>query len=307
MSNKVENTSSGCGQKSGKSKGVQVICKVMVSLVVFVAILIISLKFLPYPYLWIAASVIGILIFLNKILCTGPLIKKLSLLLGTLIVVFSLLEVTAILLPPEIYDSAKRNKKNRELTETPKYNHQRPHILGYAPAPNQTVEVSVKWKDQLVYDVTYVIDEHSLRKTKEPEPATKDAIVIFGGSFTFGEGLDQHETLPTLVVDSCGQKFAAYNFGYHGYGPHQMLAGLREGYVEDRIKHAHTPRVVIYQAIPSHVHRAAGYASWGAGSPRFAISENGDVVQDGVFEFETSQPSEINRKQGTFRDDIEAK
>ena len=70
--------------------------------------------------------------------------------------------------------------------------------LGYAPYPNRVVEA---WKivgSDRIYDVTYTIDSHGLRKTPgiTASAAARSAFLFFGGSFTFGEGLNDDETLP---------------------------------------------------------------------------------------------------------------
>jgi hypothetical protein len=55
---------------------------------------------------------------------------------------------------------------------------------------------------------------------------------IFGCSFTFREGVEDREAMPYLVGEL--SKYIVYNFGFHGYGAHQMLSALEYGIV-DRI------------------------------------------------------------------------
>ena len=45
-------------------------------------------------------------------------------------------------------------------------------------------------------------------------------MIIFGDSFTFGEGLNCVQMMPYRVGEIGGGRFEVYNFGFQGYGPH---------------------------------------------------------------------------------------
>jgi len=77
-----------------------------------------------------------------------------------------------------------------------------------------------------LYDVTYTIGDDGLRITPKYELNELDqCIVIFGGSFTLGEGLNDEESMPYLIGNF--SKFNTYNLGFYGYGPHQMLSAFK--------------------------------------------------------------------------------
>lgn len=84
-------------------------------------------------------------------------------------------------------------------------------ILGYAPRSRNTI-VSKKYRDeQLLYDVTYTIGDDGLRITPKYELIElNQCVVFFGGSFTFGEGLNDEESMPYLVGKL--SKFNTYYF-----------------------------------------------------------------------------------------------
>jgi hypothetical protein len=103
--------------------------------------------------------------------------------------------------------------------------------------------------------------------------------LFFGDSFTFGEGVQDHEAMPYLVGKLSNYK--VYNFGFHGYGPHQMLAALERGLVEKTV--ACKPSVAIYQALIIHTARSAGLSPWDKHGPKY-ISSNGGIKYDGHFD-----------------------
>src|ERR1700693_3080848 len=114
--------------------------------------------------------------------------------------------------------------------------------IRYSILPVERVVHNVKRsKDgSVIYDVKYSIDQHGLRKTPALE-SDKD-VFFFGCSFTFGDGVNDNDTLPTTFSHLSG--LHTLNFGVNGYGPHHMLRMLetdRSKSIEDN-----TPRVIVY-------------------------------------------------------------
>lgn len=154
-------------------------------------------------------------------------------------------------------------------------------VLGYAPIKGVVADSRLYYGDELVYDVTYTIDDDGLRISP---PARRDAsgcILFFGCSFTVGEGVRDDETLPYRVGVLTRGQHRVYNFGFHGYGPHQMLAALESGMVSKIVKCQ--PRHVFYQALDRHVLRSSGLVEWDRVGPRYVVSEGGSVVRAGSF------------------------
>lgn len=159
--------------------------------------------------------------------------------------------------------------------------------LGWAPVAATTATEKWWFDGEVIFDATYTIGANGLRISS---PASDDApmspcVLFFGCSFTFGQGLEDHETLPFRVQEKSGQRYRTYNFGVSGYGPHQMLAALQHDLVDDvipcdpaQVSH------VFYQGITDHVGRSAGQLWSEAPGPRYALSPGGGVALIGRLE-----------------------
>ena len=124
-----------------------------------------------------------------------------------------------------------------------------------------------------IYSADYTIDSNLLRETHSVE--TGPAIVFFGDSFTFGEGLNDADTLPQQFADLLGRKQRVLNLGYPGYGPQQFLAELQTGRFDGVI--GEQPRLFIFMTGAGHAERTACKPFWVRRWPRYTL-ENGQVV-----------------------------
>ncbi len=161
----------------------------------------------------------------------------------------------------------------------------RDDLFGYAPLLTGRIPVARFYGNELVFDVVYTLDSNHLRVSNAPgsNAETSGACVLFfGGSHTFGEGVEDHEALPWRVGLRTGARIV--NFGFHGYGPHQMLAAIESGHVARVIDCK--PTHAIYQAIVDHVNRAVGIAYWDRHGPRYRLAADGSAVRDGNFDDE---------------------
>ena len=159
-------------------------------------------------------------------------------------------------------------------------------VLGYAPRPGITVNSTELVDGKPIYSVSYGIDEKGLRRVPQPTGRPSGSVVFFGCSVTFGEGLEDDETLPSLVAAALRDRYRVYNFGFHGYGPHQMLAAIESGRMEGIVEEP--PVVVVYQALSHHIERAAGRTDWDRHGPRYRLREDGSVERAGFFNEERS-------------------
>ena len=156
-------------------------------------------------------------------------------------------------------------------------------ILGYRPRKNTVVDSRKYFNDELVYDVTYSIDANGLRVSPPITPGSGErCILFFGGSFTFGEGVEDDATTPYRVGQRLEGRYRIFNFGFHGYGPHQMLSALESG-LATSISHCDA-RYVIYLALVEHVQRPAGLALWDLEGPRYLLAANGVEREGSLFE-----------------------
>ena len=106
-------------------------------------------------------------------------------------------------------------------------------------------------------------------------------VLFFGCSFTFGDGLDDDETLPYQVGTQSGGRYRIFNFAFQAYGPNHMLALIEH----DRVRRVvdTTPQHAFYVAIPGRVWRVAGRVAWGGHAPRYALNADGSVHLAGAF------------------------
>lgn len=164
--------------------------------------------------------------------------------------------------------------------------------LGYKPAAGQTLSHRTEAMGRLLYEVQYTINQDGLRvtgPTDSRQMSETACLVFFGDSFTFGEGMPDERTMPAQVWKKLGGAVPVVNFGFLGYGPHQMLASLQDGRLESQ-GHCR-PGHVIYQAIPSHVSRAAGLESWDPNGPRYALKDPTGIRRTGHFDEAPAQSS----------------
>ena len=139
-------------------------------------------------------------------------------------------------------------------------------------------------KKVLIYDVLYNITSNSNRLVPESNVEAKgsgNAILFIGDSLTFGEGLNDDETLSYYLQDLLRRP--ALNAGMHGYGAHQSLRILED----DKLYEAKTNGLfvtdIIYRAIPGHVNRSAGYSPWDQYGPCYEIDKYGEIKYRGSF------------------------
>ncbi len=160
---------------------------------------------------------------------------------------------------------------------------------GYKPRPNAVAPAVKQGLDgKLIYSVTYSTDEFARRITPmNKTPVSDRFLIFFGCSFTFGEGLQDNQTLP-YHVGHLAPCYATYNYGYSGYGPQQMLLRLQDPNFAKQIKQHRG--IMIYG--PAHVARAIGtyYAStnWAKDFPFYYLDKEQNLARDG--NFQTGRP-----------------
>jgi hypothetical protein len=101
---------------------------------------------------------------------------------------------------------------------------------------------------------------------------------FLGDSFTFGEGVQDNETLPyyfaQLKNHSTTPTLFVKNYGIHGWGMHQALAIIQSTLdTKADLQFALTA--------PWHASRSACADSFSLGSPKYRLLENGLVERDG--------------------------
>jgi len=153
--------------------------------------------------------------------------------------------------------------------------------LGYRPLPNQMAQAEETIGRRQIFRTEYRIDGVGLRWAPEP-PAPNCRALFFSDSYTFGWGLPDDATLPAAFVAATGGRYAAVNFGFGGYGPHQMLRAIETGRI-DRVLHGGRVDLVVYQGIVNHLGRAAGRGEWDLGGPKYVVDGEGKAGYVGPF------------------------
>jgi hypothetical protein len=153
--------------------------------------------------------------------------------------------------------------------------------LGYGPKPGILARSERKIDGEIIYDTVYSINAVGRRVTPHVADAS-EAVLIFGGSFTLGEGVQDQAAMPYRLGELTGSQTEVHNFGFHGYGPHQMLAAMQTNLMSSATDKTVTH--VIYQTIPDHVHRAAGRAFWDTSGPEYRLTANGSAEHVGSFD-----------------------
>lgn len=152
-------------------------------------------------------------------------------------------------------------------------------VLGYRPVPGRVSTSTKHQAGETIYSVTYTIGDDALRLSPPHRDDAASSIVCFGGSYMFGEGVEDDETTPYRLGVLSGGACAVYNLGLHGYGPHHMLAALESGYASARI--AVPPACVVFITGVHHDARVSG-APWDVDGPRYVLRD-GALVRDGTF------------------------
>jgi hypothetical protein len=244
-----------------------------------VAIAVLALKFLPVPYLWIFPSW-SLALFVTAVLDRAR--RPLWFNGGCLLAGLALFEGYFWAARPEGFRDARVDRGDyAQQIYAPD------EELGWAPRPGVVANQRTFYQGDLLYDVTYTIGANGLRVSSPDGDAAPQqrCIPFFGCSFTFGQGLEDDQTLPFQVDLRSDGRHRTFNFGVMGYGAHQMLSALQHGLVDEAMRCDPTEvSHVVYQAISDHVRRAAGRLWWNRRGPSYRLTGDGEVRPAGRFE-----------------------
>jgi len=155
--------------------------------------------------------------------------------------------------------------------------------FGMVPRKNFTATHVKTINSVPIYETTYTMDANGLRIAPPYDVRhVLGSALFFGCSFTIGEGVGDNEAMPYVTGLLTHGRYAIYNFGFHGYGPQQMLATLERGVVDAVV--TLPPKYIIYQAIPYHLERVAGLMTWFPHAPRYRKTDSWRVTAQGNFD-----------------------
>ncbi len=128
------------------------------------------------------------------------------------------------------------------------------------------------------YDLS--TDNYDRRITIDHGKRNKRAALFFGCSFVEGMGLNDDETI-TSKFALFQNEFRPYNYGFSGYGPHQMLAMLEKNKIGAQI--SEEVGIGFYIFINDHYRRILGATGRSfLGSPVYSI-QNEELSYKGTF------------------------
>ncbi|MFT7533635.1 MAG: hypothetical protein ACI9FD_004674 [Gammaproteobacteria bacterium] len=144
----------------------------------------------------------------------------------------------------------------------------RNHVYGSVPSEG-VYETGKLIDDETIYRVHYRIGGDGFRVTPSlHRTQSKTSINLFGGSYAFGEGLEDNQTLAYYL----GQKLqdrTVKNYGMHGWGLHNALAVLNNEEVKGDYN--------ILLTTPWHALRSFCAYEWTANHPAYALAKDGGV------------------------------
>jgi hypothetical protein len=157
-------------------------------------------------------------------------------------------------------------------------------LLGYGPAHGARATSKKVVDGVTVYDVVYTVDDMGRRVTPPPTTAGGPLVLFFGCSNTFGEGVEDNETLPSSFA-ALVPSATVLNYGFCGYGPQQVLAMLEDGRLDAVVRDRDV--IAIYMYIDAHVSRAVGSmvvtTTWGTDMPYYTMAGENAVEHHGTF------------------------
>jgi len=246
--------------------------KWILAVMITFALSAVSLKWLAEPFVWIFGFLF-LLCLVSAAWCRRSAVRAAAVNAGVVFLGLALFELYLTLSASSPFHLDRQSDKPYSVLHP---------VLGYRPSPDNRVISRRTHGGEPVYDAVYTFDSRALRISPPAAPdGIAGSILFFGGSYTFGYGVNDDETLPYQTGLKTGGRYRVENFGFEGYGPHQMLAALESGLVDSL---AQKPVLhVVYQAIYGHVKRVTGRAEWDRSGPRYEIRD-GEAVFAGRFD-----------------------
>lgn len=152
--------------------------------------------------------------------------------------------------------------------------------VGFIALPNKHVTAVRKLDSRVIFDASYTTGPDGFRIVPKVDNARR-CVLLFGDSFTFGEGVNDDETTAAQLVTRSKGQVEVKNLGIGGWGPHQFLAGLQSGRFQRAI--GCKPTDAVYLMIAAHTARAAGRGKWDRFGPMFVVDDKGRPVRAGNF------------------------
>ncbi|MBN2311955.1 MAG: hypothetical protein JXR94_23455 [Candidatus Hydrogenedentes bacterium] len=157
--------------------------------------------------------------------------------------------------------------------------------LGYRLRPNRRVPRSKSSETRLAYYCWHTIDQYGRRHTPVAEPDARDRFLfLFGGSFAFGDGLNDDQTLASHIAGQA-PRYQPCVFACGGYGTAHMLIQIQDPALLSEVPQS--TGIALYLFTDPHIPRLIGNlevaGTFGKRFPYYTV-ENGQVLYRGSFE-----------------------
>ncbi len=200
--------------------------------------------------------------FVGALLAKAPSwVQNLSLSLAFLTGSLFLIDWTVGKVKPMLAQNSEAG--SQEVLSGPDYqaSHIPDPILGLRAKPDMKFEWVKTLNGKPVQQALINTDRYSRRKrVPTDDSVSRDQFaVFFGCSFTFGDGLNDNETMP-YYFERLNSRFESYNYAFFGYSSRHMLTWIDKFDLEKQISQKKGFGVYIY--INDHVNRNIPTAGW---------------------------------------------
>lgn len=235
------------------------------------AIIVVAVIALPFAA---ALAVIALVCWVSIVRLRKPLWRNTALVAGSVLMGLAGVEFALGILEP------RGEEVGAVRVQDPKWWYPWDPVVQFRPTPNTVVKSRATYRDKLLYDVKYTI----LPSGDRAVPGSVDVgptYLFMGDSYTFSEGVEDSDTLPSQFAQQLKPPAHVVNLGVPGWGATHMVraieAGLFDKYVVGKVA------AVVIWVTPPHLERVTGDSSWLDNAPRYAYGADGKLHHTGTF------------------------
>jgi len=235
------------------------------------AIIVVAVIALPFPA---ALAIMALVCLVSIVRLRRPVWRNTALVAGSMLLGLAGIEFALGILEP------RGEEVGAVRVQDPKWWYPWDPVVQFRPTPNIVVKARATYRDQLLYDVRYRI----LPSGDRAVPGSVDSgptYMFMGDSYTFSQGVEDDETLPSQFAQQLKPPAHVVNLGVPGWGATHMVraveAGLFDKYVVGKVA------AVIIWVTPPHLERVTGDSSWLDNAPRYDYGPDGKLHHTGTF------------------------
>jgi hypothetical protein len=239
--------------------------------VLALAIIVVAVIALPFPA---ALAVMALVCLVSIVRLRKPLWRNAALIAGSVLMGLAGIEFALGILEP------RGEEVGAVRVQDPKWWYPWDPVVQFRPIPGIVVKSRATYRDQLLYDVKYTI----LPSGDRAVPGSVDTgptYLFMGDSYTFSEGVEDADTLPSQFAQQLKPPAHVVNLGVPGWGATHMVRAIETG-LFDKYVVGKVAAVVIW-VTPPHLERVTGDSSWLDNAPRYEYAADGKLHHTGTF------------------------